>query len=262
MKQIITGLFLTVSLFLNAQIVNITYVTVPRENSETFLELHEKFVNLSNSKERTITQSAIFAHAFAGDYTFAIYDSYNNMQDLVNDTALANDAMKKNVDAMELDAVAKDLLMGEYRNYSGMYAYNHSDQIRQDIGLEKLQFSIEDMDWSTKKVVVVSTYEVKWGMNQVFQEGIINGSLKEIKETGHAEAHFASQHLYGSGADFQTYQVFNSWSDFAAYEEANLGGSMSDDDKKFWSSIEGHSDQILTLIGAMNKETKVFSYKK
>ena len=66
MKQIITGLFLTVSLFVNAQMVNITYVTVPRENSETFLELHEKFMNLSNSKERTITQSVIFAHAFAG----------------------------------------------------------------------------------------------------------------------------------------------------------------------------------------------------
>ena len=95
MKQIITGLFLTVSLFVNAQMVNITYVTVPRENSETFLELHEKFMNLSNSKERTITQSAIFAHAFAGDYTFAIYDSYNNMQDLANDAALENEAMKK-----------------------------------------------------------------------------------------------------------------------------------------------------------------------
>jgi hypothetical protein len=127
MKQIITVLFLTVSLFVNAQIVNITYVTVPRENSETFLELHEKFLNLSNSEEITITQSAIFAHAFASDYTFAIYDSYNNMQDLVNDAELANQAMKKNVDAMELDADAKDLLMGEYRNYSGMYAYNHSD---------------------------------------------------------------------------------------------------------------------------------------
>jgi succinate dehydrogenase/fumarate reductase cytochrome b subunit len=72
MKQVITGLFLTVSLFVNAQIINITYVTNPRENSETFLELHEKFINLSNSKERTITQSAIFAHAFAGNYTFPI----------------------------------------------------------------------------------------------------------------------------------------------------------------------------------------------
>ena len=47
MKQIITGLFLTVSLFVNAQMVNITYVTVPRENSETFLELHEKIASKS-----------------------------------------------------------------------------------------------------------------------------------------------------------------------------------------------------------------------
>tara|TARA_B110000091_G_scaffold170553_1_gene183185 strand:+ start:395 stop:1183 length:789 start_codon:yes stop_codon:yes gene_type:complete len=262
MKQIITTLFLTVSLFVNAQIVNITYVTVPRENSETFLELHEKFMNLSISEDRVLKQSVIFAHAFAGDYTFAIYDSYKNAQDLFKDAALADAAMKKNVEAMKLDKETEAKLMDEYTDYSAMYAYNHSDQIRQNRGLEKLEFSADDIDWSTKKVVVVSTYEIKWGMNKVFHDGIVNGSLKSLKESGLAKAHFATQHLYGSGADFHTYQVFNSWSDFAAYEEANLGGSMTDENKEFWSSIESHGDEILTLIGSINKETNVFSYKK
>ena len=37
---------------------------------------------------------------------------------------------------------------------------------------------------------------------------------------------------------------------------------MTDDDKKFWSVIDSHSDEILTYIGGMDRETKVFSYAK
>ena len=54
MKNFITALFLTISFAVTAQVVNITYVSVDRENSETFLELHEKFTNLSISEDRTI----------------------------------------------------------------------------------------------------------------------------------------------------------------------------------------------------------------
>ena len=71
MKNVITTLFLFVSCAIFAQdLVNITYVSVARENSEEFLELHKKFTNMSMGEERTIIQSAVFAHAFAGDYTF------------------------------------------------------------------------------------------------------------------------------------------------------------------------------------------------
>ena len=189
MKNFITALFLTVGFAVTAQVANITYVSVDRENSETFLELHQKFANLSISDDRKITGGGMFAHAFAGDYTFAIYDFYANEQD-------------------------------------------------------------------------VSTYNTKWGKNKDFVEGIKNGSLKTLKESGLAVAAYASRHFYGSGADWQTYQVYNTWSDFAAYEEANLGGPMTEDDKKFWSAINSHSDEILTYIGGMDPETKVFSYSK
>jgi hypothetical protein len=37
---------------------------------------------------------------------------------------------------------------------------------------------------------------------------------------------------------------------------------MTEDDKKFWSAINSHSDEILTYIGGMDPETKVFSYSK
>jgi len=37
---------------------------------------------------------------------------------------------------------------------------------------------------------------------------------------------------------------------------------MTEDDKKFWASIESHTDEILTFIGGMNPETKAFRYSK
>jgi hypothetical protein len=37
---------------------------------------------------------------------------------------------------------------------------------------------------------------------------------------------------------------------------------MTEEDKKFWSAIDSHSDEILTFIGGINPETKVFSYAK
>lgn len=262
MKNLITALFLTLGLAVTAQVVNITYITVPRQDSESFLELHEKFTNLSMSEDRTLTGAGMFAHAFAGDYTFATYDFYANEQDLVNDSALANVAMEANVAAMNLDEAAKAALMSEYQSYVAMYVHGHSDQIRQSRGLEDMSFEAEDLDWSSKKVVVVSTYNTKWGKNKDFADGIINGSLVTLKDGGHAVAAYASRHFYGSGASWHTYQVYNTWSDFAAYEEANLGGPMNEDDKKFWSAIDSHTDEILTYIGGMDRETKVFSYAK
>lgn len=262
MKTIITVLFLTTSLFLSAQIANITYITVPRENSEEFLKLHEKFTNLSLSEERKLNQSVIFAHSFAGDYTFAIYDLYSNAEDMVGDAAIAEKIMNKNLEAMKLSNDQKEVMMKSYENYSGMYAYNHSDQVRTSQWTKDLRFEAKNIDWTSKKIVVVSKYEVKFGMNKTFKDGLINGSIKDLKESELCEMHFANQHLYGSGADFHTYQFYNSWTDFATFEEGNLGGEMTDEDKAFWSTIEAHEDEILTLIGSINPETKVFSYKK
>jgi len=170
--------------------------------------------------------------------------------------------MQANVEALKLDDAAKEALMAEYQTYVGMYVHNHSDQIRQSRNLETMSFEADGLDWSTQKVVVVSTYNTKWGKNRDFVDGIKNGSLKTLQESGHAVAAYASRHFYGSGADWHTYQFFNTWSDFAAYEEANLGVVMTENDKKFWASIESHTDEILMFIGGMNPETKEFRYSK
>ena len=60
MKNLITIVCLCVGFAMSAQVVNITYVSVDRENSETFLELHEKFTNLSISEDRTIVGGGMF----------------------------------------------------------------------------------------------------------------------------------------------------------------------------------------------------------
>ena len=103
MRNLITIVCLGVGFAMSAQIVNITYVTVPREESDQFLELHEKFMNLSVSDDRTLSGAGVFAHAFAGDYSFALYDFYASTEDLVKDAALADAALEANVDAMNLD---------------------------------------------------------------------------------------------------------------------------------------------------------------
>ena len=152
MKNFILFLFLSISSALFSQdIVNITYVAVPRVNSETFLELHKKFTNLSLGEARTIKQSVVFAHAFAGDYTYAIYDFYSSEEDLVGDAANSDEILKANIKAMNLDADAQKEMNNDYMNYLEMYITGHSDQIRTSKGLEELGFENDNIDWSTKK---------------------------------------------------------------------------------------------------------------
>ena len=263
MKKFITFLFLIVSCVLVAQnIVNITYVTVPRQDSETFLELHKKFTNLSLGEDRKIVNSGMFAHAFAGDYTYAIYDFYQTAEDLVKDSDISNKILGDNIKAMNLDEKAQAKMQKDYMAYLGMFIEGHSDQVRTFEGLEKLGFVSENMDWSTKKVVVLSKYSTKWGTNNDFTEGLISGSLKDNKESGKTLAMYASRHLYGSGMDWHSYMFYETWSDFAAFEESNYGAAMDEDAIKYWSSVSSHEDEILMWIGGIDEKTKLFYYAK
>ena len=263
MKNVITALFLFVSCAMFAQdLVNITYVSVARENSEEFLELHKKFTNMSLGEERTIIQSAVFAHAFAGDYTFAVYDFYDTEVALVTDAAISTKIMDANIKALNLDEKAQASLDADYKRYVGMFVEGHTDQIRSFKGLEELSFSNEDIDWSTKKVVVVSKYDTQWSKNKDFTQAMIDGNIKALKESGKVALTVTSRHLYGSGMDWHSYMFYNSWSDFAAYEESNFGGAMNANDIKFWSAIDAHEDEILMWIGGISPDTKVFDYAK
>jgi len=143
-----------------------------------------------------------------------------------------------------------------------MFVEGHTDQIRSFKGLEELSFSNEDIDWSTKKVVVVSKYDTHWSKNKDFTQAMKDGNIKALKESGKVALTVTSRHLYGSGMDWHSYMFYESWSDFAAYEESNFGGAMNANDIKFWSSIDAHEDEILMWIGGMSPDTKVFDYAK
>ena len=96
MKSFFSIIIALVCMITHAQtVMNITYVDVPREHADEFLELHVKFSNLSMSDERKLTGHGIFAHAFAGDYTFALYDFYASSADVNADADLANEVQKK-----------------------------------------------------------------------------------------------------------------------------------------------------------------------
>ena len=91
---------------------------------------------------------------------------------------------------------------------------------------------------------------------------MIDGNIKALKESGKVFLTVTSRHLYGSGMDWHSYMFYESWSDFAAYEESNFGGAMNANDIKFWSAIDAHEDEILMWIGGMSPDTKVFDYAK
>ena len=68
-----------------------------------------------------------------------------------------------------------------------------------------------------------------------------------------------NRHLYGAGYSFNIYIFYDSWSDFAAFEEGNFQ-PMNDTSKKFWASVADHEDEILVMLGGINPETKQINY--
>lgn len=255
MKYIYYIFILSISMFNYAQtVMNITYIDVPRENAEEFLELHVKFSNLSMSEDRKLINHGIFAHAFAGNYTFALYDFYKTASDIDLDADLVNQVLKKNIDAMKLSKKEEKALTEEYRKYFRMYAENHSDQIR--VANENVFYESNSLDWSKSMVVTLSKYDVKWGQANSFKEAWDKGQFELYKNDTGVKAVYGSNHLYGSGMSLHIYTFYENWSAFAAFENANSGRQMNDTDRTFWSAVENHEDEILNWIGGLNPETK------
>ena len=255
MKSFFSIIVALVCMITHAQtVMNITYVDVPREHADEFMELHVKFPNLSMSDERKLTGHGIFAHAFAGDYTFALYDFYASAADINADADLANEVLQKNVKAMELDDKAQQAMNEQYFKYLRMYAENHTDQIR--IANESVFYESESHDWSTTKVVTVGKYNVKWGQGSAFRDAWNTGQFENYKNDEGITAVYGTNHLYGSGLGLHIYTFYKDWNAFAAFETANLGQPMDDNGSAFWSAVDAHEDEILIWIGGLNTETK------
>ena len=255
MKSFFSIIMALFCLIAHAQtVMNITYIDVPREQADEFLELHVKFSNLSMSDERKLTGHGIFAHAFAGDYTFALYDFYASAADIDADADLSNEVLQKNVKAMELDDEAQQAMNEQYFKYFRMYAENHTDQIR--IANEDVFYESDAHDWSTTKVVTVGKYDVKWGQGSAFRDAWNAGQFENYKNDEGVTAVYGTNHLYGSGLGLHIYTFYKDWNAFAAFETANLGQPMDDNGRAFWSAVDAHEDEILVWIGGLNTETK------
>tara|TARA_B100002019_G_scaffold279069_1_gene280562 strand:- start:777 stop:1661 length:885 start_codon:yes stop_codon:yes gene_type:complete len=255
MKSFLSIIVALACMITHAQtVMNITYIDVPREQADEFLELHVKFSNLSMSDERKLTGHGIFTHAFAGDYTFALYDFYASAADIDADADLANEVLQKNVKAMELDDEAQQAMNEQYFKYFRMYAENHTDQIR--IVNEDVFYESDFHDWTTTKVVTVGKYGVKWGQGSAFRDAWNAGQFENYKNDEGVTAVYGTNHLYGSGLGLHIYTFYKDWNAFAAFETANFGQPMDDNGRAFWSAVDAHEDEILVWIGGLNDETK------
>ena len=257
MKHIITIVTVALSLNVHAQpasVMNITYVDVPRTKADQFLASHVKFSNMSISDDRKIIAHGIFAHAFADNYTFAFYDFYASSADIEADSDLANEVLQKNVEGMNLDEEARKALNAEYWTYFRNYAENHTDQIR--VANTNMVYESEKLDWSTKKVVTLGKFDIKWGKGGEALKAWQEGQLASYKNHPGVEAVYGSNHLYGDGMGLHIYTFYSDWEAFASYESANFGTSMDENGKTFWNAVNSHKDEIMVWIGGMNPETK------
>jgi hypothetical protein len=257
MKKLTYLVVLLFSLATYAQqsIANVTFHDVPREKMNEFLTLHKKFHDVSISDESTVTGGGIFAHKYAGNYSVATYAFYNSESDLEKDTAAAAAARTAYWNSLSDDE--KQVVGPQWGNYNKMAVYNHYDEIR--ISNENSLFwEAENLDWSTNKIMVVSKYNVKWGMNQDFNAGL-QQNLKNYQDSGIPVAVYSNRHLYGAGYSFNIYIFYDSWSDFAAFEEGDFQ-PMNETSKKFWASVADHEDEILVMLGGIDPETKEINY--
>ena len=264
MKNIFTvlGLFFISSLMAQS-IASIAYYKVPREEAAQFIRSHQKFTDLSSSDDRLLRGGGVFAHVHADNYTYVSYDFYDSVSDLEKDGPIASSALKTNIDALKLSKKEKEALTKEYRKYNRTIYYNHYDQIR--MANPEMGWNFQTADWTKKKITTLSKFKIKEGMQDQFFDAWKKGEFKNKQESGFVEAITGSWHLYGEGDHIHVYTFFDSWDNFASFEKASsydVAKDMGENEKKFWSTVETHEDEILMFIGGIDQTTGKFYFAK
>ena len=70
-----------------------TYVDVPLNKVQRFIELYKKVTDLSQGEGRTIQEHWVYRHWYSSGDEILIYDEYNSAQDAIDDNF--NAAYKK-----------------------------------------------------------------------------------------------------------------------------------------------------------------------
>ena len=86
-----------------------TYVDIPLNKVQRFIQLHKKVTDLSQGEGRTVQGHWVYRHWYGSGAAIVIYDQYNSAQDATNDDFKA--VYAKNYEALsaedkkEMDAV-------------------------------------------------------------------------------------------------------------------------------------------------------------
>lgn len=79
-----------------------TYVDVPLNKVQRFIELHKKVTDLSQGEGRTIQEHWVYRHWYGSGDAILIYDEYNSAQYAIDDNF--NAAYKKKYEGLSADA--------------------------------------------------------------------------------------------------------------------------------------------------------------
>ena len=132
-----------------------TYVDVPLNKIQRFIELHKKVTDLSQGEGRTIQEHWVYRHWYGSGDAILIYDEYNSAQDAIDDNF--NAAYKKKYEGLSADAKKEmDAVFTEWWSFFN----GHWDEMRV-IDYEKDFVSKENVNWDIPFVFVVGTYNTK-----------------------------------------------------------------------------------------------------
>ena len=243
MKKINLIMLLLFSIAISAQnVMNNSYLDVPLNKVNDFLELHKKVVDMSNGEGRTIGNHWVYRHWYGNDHSIMLGDIYPSAEAAVKDDFWG--VLNKNIDALPDD---KKKEMQDVVGKWWAYHNNHTDEMR-SVDWEKNWLGKENLDLDIPYVFVVGSYNSNAG-NQEIIDAYMEWSVKPGVEKGVMLYGGGTSHFIGSGSDVQLWSAYTNIADFA---EANGPNSQRNTEAapKFWSLVEGaHSDQIYIHVG-------------
>jgi len=93
-KQIVITAFFCTYFVSGQTVMESTYVDVPLNKVQRFIELHKKVTDLYQGEDRTVQGHWVYRHWYGSGAAILIYDEYNSAQDAIDDNF--NAAYKKN----------------------------------------------------------------------------------------------------------------------------------------------------------------------
>ena len=243
MKKLIVIVAFFCNYFVSAQaVMESTYVDVPLNKVQRFIELHKKVTDLSQGEGRTVQGHWVYRHWYGSGAAIVIYDQYNSAQDAINDDFKA--VYAKNYEALSAeDKKEMDAVFTEWWSF-----YNgHWDEMRV-IDYEKDFVSKENVDWDIPFIFVVGTYNTK-GKPSEMAEAYMDWQTRPLVAEGLQMGGGVTKHYKGAGADLEFFGAFKTMVDFAT-SISTQGTVNTTARNSFWSLVDGsHADQIYSHVG-------------